>query len=276
MNRSKKNRQMLVHAIIEYIEKNLHEKLTIHVISQYSGYTKWYLQKLFSFETKIPLASYIRKRKLSNAALELKITNNRIIDIALKYGFESQQSFSRTFKENFRLSPFQYRHSSYFELYNYTVPYADISENYLVTAKLVYFRGVKQLSGRMDKFNIEPSLIAMNQLELRLNEVERSNDFDGMVIVYEKQKGFNEKILANVFYFSSHEEGSIDINLDYDMYIEVKLDYQSKNNNLYTVIDAVKRYSIHSNVKLIANSAMIKCYNRQDRIVKYYLPVQEV
>jgi transcriptional regulator, AraC family len=59
------------------------------------------------------LGRYIRQRKLSLAAQELRTTNQRVYDICLKYGFDSQQTFTRVFTRTFNQSPGAYRRENY-------------------------------------------------------------------------------------------------------------------------------------------------------------------
>ncbi len=61
--------------------------------------------------TGITVGEYIRWNKLARSLFELKYTDNPIIDIALKYGYESQESYMRAFKESFSLNPGEYRKS---------------------------------------------------------------------------------------------------------------------------------------------------------------------
>lgn len=81
-----------------------------------AGYTKWYFQRLFKKVTGVTLASYIRARRLTKAAVELRLTKKTILEIALKYQFDSQQSFTRRFKYIFKVTPSYYRRNKLWEL----------------------------------------------------------------------------------------------------------------------------------------------------------------
>ncbi|MGM3175723.1 helix-turn-helix domain-containing protein [Dickeya lacustris] len=95
--------------LISWIEGNLDSPLMINDVTRKSGYSKWHLQRLFKKETGLSLGTYIRNRRLSKAAVELKLTNQTIQDVALRYCFDSQQSFTRTFKKHFGIAPGHYR-----------------------------------------------------------------------------------------------------------------------------------------------------------------------
>ncbi|WP_162364444.1 helix-turn-helix domain-containing protein [Acerihabitans arboris] len=102
-------KMLIIYELIDWIERNIHQPLSIDDVSEKSGYTKWHLQRLFKQYSGYNLAEYIRARRLSTAAIELRFCRKRVFDIALEYGFDSMQSFSRAFKQRFGISPGQYR-----------------------------------------------------------------------------------------------------------------------------------------------------------------------
>ncbi|MCW0307111.1 helix-turn-helix domain-containing protein [Pantoea ananatis] len=124
--------------LILWIEKNLDNNINIDSVAKKSGYSKWHLQRLFSRHNGISLASYIRKRKLSEAALLLKMTKMPIIDIAERYDFSSQQAFTRAFASQFNFSPSRYRSSLYWSFHGF---YASSKcSGYLPSIKEVEFQ----------------------------------------------------------------------------------------------------------------------------------------
>lgn len=96
--------------MVNYIEENLKENLTIDIIADQIGYSKYYLNRLFSIYTGISIMDYVRKRRLNASMAEL-ITDKRIVDIALDYNYSSERSFSRAFTKEFGESPSHYRHN---------------------------------------------------------------------------------------------------------------------------------------------------------------------
>ena len=82
---------------IEYVENNLTNDITIQDIADYSYISSFYFQKGFSMLCGYSISEYIRNRKLSLAGYELLHTNNKIIEIALKYGYDSPDSFTKAF-----------------------------------------------------------------------------------------------------------------------------------------------------------------------------------
>ena len=84
--------------LIEYIEDNLCEEINYTKLSQILGVNEYTMHRIFLFVTNYTLAEYIRKRRLSMSALDLLEGKEKIIDIAVKYNYESSQAFSRAFK----------------------------------------------------------------------------------------------------------------------------------------------------------------------------------
>ncbi|WP_324738480.1 helix-turn-helix domain-containing protein [Salmonella enterica] len=109
----------VIDTIVEWIDDNLHQPLRIDDIARHAGYSKWHLQRLFLQYKGESLGRYIRERKLLLAAIrerklllaarDLRDTDQRVYDICLKYGFDSQQTFTRVFTRTFNLPPGAYR-----------------------------------------------------------------------------------------------------------------------------------------------------------------------
>lgn len=97
--------------LLVWIEDNLTNPLSLDIVAAKSGYTKWYLQRMFKKQTGLSLASYIRARRLYLAAFALRFTQKSILDISVEYQFDNQQTFSRCFKKHFAESPSVYRHA---------------------------------------------------------------------------------------------------------------------------------------------------------------------
>ena len=82
---------------IDYIETHITEDITIHDIAREACISPFYFQKGFSMICGYTVAEYIRQRRLTLAGSELVSTDNRIIDIAMKYGYDSPDSFTKAF-----------------------------------------------------------------------------------------------------------------------------------------------------------------------------------
>jgi AraC-like DNA-binding protein len=90
---------------IRYIEENLIVGVDYDEISKITLSPISAFQRFFLLTAGIPLSEYIRRRKLSCAMNDLKNTNDRIIDIALKYGYDSPDAFSVAFKRTYNVTP---------------------------------------------------------------------------------------------------------------------------------------------------------------------------
>lgn len=90
---------------IDYIEENLCGELDIRIPARFAGCSAWEFQRMFSFLTHTTVGAYIRKRRLSLAASDLLTSEMKIIDIALKYGYDSPTAFSLAFSQLFGISP---------------------------------------------------------------------------------------------------------------------------------------------------------------------------
>ncbi|MGM7724772.1 helix-turn-helix transcriptional regulator [Metabacillus sp. Hm71] len=99
----------IIQKTIEYIEENLHEELSLESIAQFAGFSKYHYHRIFQKEVGVTASEYIRYRRIANSANMLLYTDEKIIDIAIYYRFETQESFTRSFKKYYQLPPGKYR-----------------------------------------------------------------------------------------------------------------------------------------------------------------------
>jgi AraC family transcriptional regulator len=90
---------------VSYIEENIHKELTIENIAKRACISPFYFQKGFAMLCGFTVGEYIRRRRLALAGSELVATDRKIIDIALKYGYDSPDSFTRSFTRFHGLTP---------------------------------------------------------------------------------------------------------------------------------------------------------------------------
>lgn len=101
--------------VVDYIEENLNNELSLDKIAEKAGYSKFHLHRIFSKIVGETIHKYIQKRRLTEAARKLVYTDESIIDIALISGYESQQAFTLAFKKMYKSSPQIYRIKRNFE-----------------------------------------------------------------------------------------------------------------------------------------------------------------
>jgi AraC-like DNA-binding protein/predicted transcriptional regulator YdeE len=100
---------MSVQKMLDCVEENLAGQLTLEMLAARLSYSPYYCTRQFHKYAGISLRNYIRLRKVSSAVLDLRDTGLRIIDIAVKYGFTTQEAFTRSFKSAYGLTPNEYR-----------------------------------------------------------------------------------------------------------------------------------------------------------------------
>lgn len=97
---------------IDYIEEHLTDDLDIEEIAAQSGLSAFYFQRIFNILCDYSLGEYIRNRRLTLAGNELSGTDEKVIDIALKYGYDTPESFSRAFSRFHGITPSQAKKNS--------------------------------------------------------------------------------------------------------------------------------------------------------------------
>lgn len=90
---------------IEYMEENITDRLEINDIASKAYVSAFHFQRIFSILCGYTVAEYIRNRRLTLAGQKLAVSNERIIDIALEFGYDSPDSFTRAFTRFHGISP---------------------------------------------------------------------------------------------------------------------------------------------------------------------------
>ncbi|SQP94881.1 operon control protein [Escherichia coli] len=84
-------------------------------VEKISGYSKRYIQRIFKKITGMNIGTYIKKRKLTQAAILLKLTKKKIKHISMDLNFSTQQTFTRAFLREFKVTPLAYRNEMVFD-----------------------------------------------------------------------------------------------------------------------------------------------------------------
>lgn len=101
-----------MNAAMQYIENNLTHEIDFKEVAKIAYCSEYHFKRMFSFLAGISLSEYIRCRRLTLAAFELKNSNVKVIDIAIKYGYNSPDSFARAFQNLHGITPSEARNSS--------------------------------------------------------------------------------------------------------------------------------------------------------------------
>ena len=95
--------------MIDWIEEHLTDNPSLLEMSKQIGYSPYYCSSQFHSIVGMTMKSYIAGRRLACAALEIRDTKMRILDIAVKYGFSSQEALTRAFMDAYGCTPAAYR-----------------------------------------------------------------------------------------------------------------------------------------------------------------------
>ena len=96
-------------AAIDWIEAHLTEDFDVERAAAAANASAFHFMRMFDVITGISPAEYARRRRLTRAAIDLASTDDRIIDVALRYGYDSPDSFARAFKREFNCLPSEAR-----------------------------------------------------------------------------------------------------------------------------------------------------------------------
>jgi len=101
-----------INRAIDYIEDNLAYPLRVEDIAKAAGLSRWYFQKIFQAMLGETIKGYISRRRLVTAAMALRESSDKIVDIAFAQGFESHEVFCRAFKRIFSMAPTDFRNAN--------------------------------------------------------------------------------------------------------------------------------------------------------------------
>ncbi|MBC2225352.1 AraC family transcriptional regulator [Listeria seeligeri] len=99
-----------IQAVVDFIEDNLTEELTMEDLAKVAALSPYYFQRLFRRLVKVPVREYTRMRRLASACEQLQETDRTVLDIAEEYHFSGHANFTRAFKKAFGVTPEEMRH----------------------------------------------------------------------------------------------------------------------------------------------------------------------
>lgn len=92
-----------------YIAAHLDEEITLESIAEAGGYSKYHALRVFKELLQITPLEYVRALRLTDSARTLQSSDNKVVDVAMGYGFESHDGFTRAFSRQFGITPQRYR-----------------------------------------------------------------------------------------------------------------------------------------------------------------------
>lgn len=96
---------------VDYIEEHLKEEIQTEMLAKQVSLSTFYFQRLFKRLVNKPVQEYIKLRRLARVIEEFKHKNQKILDVALDYGFSSHAHFTRTFKDTYGITPEEYKYT---------------------------------------------------------------------------------------------------------------------------------------------------------------------
>lgn len=94
-----------INEVIDYIEDHITDDFDYNEVAKIVACNVYQFSRIFAYIVGVSLSEYIRNRRLSLAAIELQTGNFKVIDVAMKYGYNSPESFSRAFREMHSITP---------------------------------------------------------------------------------------------------------------------------------------------------------------------------
>lgn len=109
-------KKKIVEAILDSIEKHVDAGgcMSLEALEADTGYSRFYLNRIFSEETGCTIHRYMKERRLTEAARKLVETEEAIVEISSEAGYQSQQAFTLAFKQAFGCAPMAYREKRLF------------------------------------------------------------------------------------------------------------------------------------------------------------------
>lgn len=255
--------------MVEYIEKNLDDKIEFNKLSKITNTNIFILERIFMFLTNMTITEYIKKRRLSKAFEELRNTDNKIIDIAFKYQYNSASSFNRAFKQLFNITPTECRKGKgnykivpkeYFE--SNKVEYSFDYEIERINSTVLYCYHVTSK-------NHSDLLFKIKSLYEKVKTNGRYDEFNkvGMYGIFSKEEGIYHYYLGSIKKFSDLEKYEIKKN-EYAKFKPVL----NEQNEIVKLEESIINQWIPSTNYNIKNNLKIEYY--EDNKCYIYVPIK--
>ncbi len=173
---------------LNFIESNLDKKLSLEDLALETGFSKFHLHRVFKSLTGETIIDYINARKLTTSIDDLLNSNKRILDIALDYGFEYEQSYIRAFKSKFEATPHKVRNENISVILREKINLSEIiSINNTITYRPFFVY--------KPKFNL-----VGNQYNLNSRSGDSAANFHGKEFFYKQKVQIKNAVNPNIYY----------------------------------------------------------------------------
>lgn len=130
--------------VCEYIEQNLDEALSLEILSNVAGFSKYHFHRVFSSYTGLNIIKFIQMSRLKRASYQLAFKKDwKIIDIAFEAGFDSPEAFSRAFKREFEQTPSQFKKEPEWSVWHSKFQFFIPRDNKAMNVKIIHFKETK-------------------------------------------------------------------------------------------------------------------------------------
>ena len=89
---------------LDHLEQNLDGEVSLEELGRLAGCSPYHFQRMFSYLAGVPLKEYIRRRRMTHAAADLR-QGDKVLDVALRYGYDSPTAFNRAFQAVHGVAP---------------------------------------------------------------------------------------------------------------------------------------------------------------------------
>ncbi len=100
----------LIYNAVSYVAMNFRESISLEIMAQDLGVSKYVLSRMFAKTFHCNFCKYVNKTRLNYAVSYLENSNISITELCMECGFDSQRTFNRVFKEEYKMTPREYRH----------------------------------------------------------------------------------------------------------------------------------------------------------------------
>lgn len=101
-----------INRVFEFIDQNLESDLSLNAVSEIAFFSAFHFHRVFKFVTQETLHEYVKRRRIEKSASDLLHKNITTTEIAHKYGFSDNSSYSRAFKKHFGVSPTEFKNQN--------------------------------------------------------------------------------------------------------------------------------------------------------------------
>lgn len=223
---------MAVQRMQEYIDDNILRKITLKELAVAAGYSPWHAARLFKEVTGKAPFEYIRTLRLTKAALVLRDSNEKVIDVAMDFVFDSHEGFTRAFSREFGLPPSKYS--------KYTPPIKLFMPEKVFDTYRQFHRGEKKMSENNNTKSVFVQVIERPERKVLLKRGKKAIDY----FEYCEEVGDVWSVLVSVkeamyepigMWLPKHliKEGTS----QYVQGVEVPIDYANKIPDGYEIIE---------------------------------------